>query len=133
VHKRANSAQPNMGLTVWKNSPRESDVVIAKNYLHEKELDHLNRIVTMYLDFAEMQAQRGIIMNMKDWVLKLEAFLKFNEKQILTNAGLVTHEVAETLALREYEKYRISQNKNYVSDFDRKIKKLLKQPKNKHE
>jgi hypothetical protein len=85
----------------------------------------INRIVTMHLDFAEMQAQRGIIMNMKDWVSKLDAFLKLNEKQILTNAGLVSHEVAEALALSEYEKYRISQDKNYVSDFDRKVKKLL--------
>jgi len=118
-----------MGLTVWKNSLkgkiRESDVVIPKNYLHEKELDHLNRIVTMYLDFAEMQAQRGIIMYMRDWVSKLDAFLKLNEKQILTNAGLISHEVAKALALEEYEKYRKEQDKKYISDFDREVKKLL--------
>jgi len=129
IYERVNSAKPNMGLTVWKNSPKgriwETDVVIAKNYLNEKELDHLNRIVTMYLDYAEMQAERGIIMHMKDWVAKLDAFLKFNERDILSKAGKISHEIAETLALGEYEKYRVVQDKNYVSDFDREVKKLL--------
>ncbi len=130
VYERVNSTKSNMGLTVWKNSPkgeiRETDVVIAKNYLNEKELDHLNRIVTMYLDFAEMQAERGIIMNMKDWVAKLDAFLKFNERQILGDTGKISHTVAEALALGEYEKYRKEQDKNYISDFDREVKKILK-------
>ncbi len=129
VRERVDSAKPHMGLTVWKNSPkgaiRESDVVIAKNYLNEKELDHLNRIVDMYLAFAEMQAQRGVIMYMKDWVAKLDAFLKFNERQILGDAGKVSHDVAEALALGEYEKYRKDQDKNYISDFDREVKKLM--------
>ena len=129
IHSRVGSTKTNMGLTVWKNSPkgaiRESDVVIAKNYLNERELDHLNRIVTMYLDFAEMQAKRGILMRMRDWVLKLDAFLKLNEREILQNSGLVSHEVAEALALTEYEKYRSIQDKNYVSDFDREVQKLL--------
>ncbi|MBI4211105.1 MAG: virulence RhuM family protein [Deltaproteobacteria bacterium] len=122
VHERADSTKTHMGLTVWKNAPkgaiRESDVVIAKNYLNEKELDHLNRIVTMYLDFADLQARRGIVMYMKDWVSKLDAFLKFNEQQILSDAGKVSHKVAEALALEEYEKYRKEQDKKYVSDFD---------------
>ncbi len=135
VSGRVDSTKPHMGLTVWKNSPkgviRESDVVIAKNYLNERELDHLNRIVTMYLDFAEMQAERGVIMYMKDWVAKLDAFLKFNERQILGDAGKVSHEVAEALALGEYEKYRKDQDKNYISDFDREVKKLLKARKKK--
>jgi len=129
IHERADSTKAHMGLTVWKNFPkgniRESDVVIAKNYLNEKELDRLNRIVSMYLDFAEMQANRGILMYMKDWVAKLDAFLKFNERQILGDAGKISHEVAETLALSEYEKFRKVQDKNYVSDFDREVKKLL--------
>jgi hypothetical protein len=129
VHERVNSVKPNMGLTVWKNSPkgkiRETDVVIAKNYLNENELDHLNRIVTMYLDFAEMQAKRGILMRMKDWVEKLDAFLKFNERDILSDAGKISHEVAEALALQEYEKYRVGQDKNYISDFDCEVKKIL--------
>jgi len=130
VCERADSTKQHMGLTVWISSPRgkirESDVLIAKNYLNEKELDHLNRIVTMYLDFAEMQAERGIIMYMKDWVLRLDAFLKFNERQILKDAGKISHEVSEVLALKEYEKYRVKQDKDYISDFDREIKRLLK-------
>lgn len=128
IYERADSTKIHMGLTVWKNSPkgsiREPDVVIAKNYLNEEELDHLNRIVTFYLDYAEMQAKRGIIMYMKDWVSKLDAFLKFNERQILGDAGKITHEVAESLALKEYEKYRVMQDKNYASDFDREVQKL---------
>jgi hypothetical protein len=135
IHARVDSRKQNIGLTVWKNSPkgaiRESDVVIAKNYLQEKELDHLNRIVTMYLDYAEMQAKRGVIMHMKDWVSKLDAFLKFNERNILGDAGKISHEVAEALALGEYEKFRVEQDKNYISDFDREVKKLLESKKKK--
>lgn len=133
VCERADSAKPNMGLNVWKNSPkgkiRESDVVIAKNYLNEKELDHLNRIVTMYLDYAEMQAQKGIAMCMEDWVKKMNVFLRFNESEILQDNGKISHEVAEELAIEEYEKYRIAQDKDYVSDFDREVKKLLSRKK----
>lgn len=136
VHSRVDSKKQNMGLTSWKNSPegaiRETDVIIAKNYLNEKELDFLNRIVTMYLDFAEMQAQRGVLMYMKDWVSKLDAFLKFNEQDILTNAGKISHEVAEALALGEYEKFRVEQDKNYISDFDREVKKLVEFKKTKN-
>lgn len=135
IHERVDSTKTNMGLTVWKNSPkgniRESDVVIAKNYLNEKELDHLNRIVTMYLDYAEMQAQKGIAMRMEDWVKKLDAFLQFNETEILQDKGKVSHEVAEALALGEYEKYRVMQDKSYISDFDREVKKLLDSKKKK--
>lgn len=118
-----------MRLTVWKNSPRgairEADVVIAKNYLNEKELDHLNRIVTMYLDYAESQANRGVAMKMKDWVEKLDGFLKFNEKEILTNLGKISHEVAQALAIKEYEIYKKEQDRLYESDFDREVKKIL--------
>ena len=135
IHERVDSTKTNMGLTVWKNSPkgkiREPDVVIAKNYLNEKELDYLNRIVTMYLDYAEMQAQKGIAMRMEDWVKKLDVFLRFNEAEILQDKGKVSHEVAEALALGEYEKYRVKQDKNYVSDFDREVKKLLDSKKKK--
>ncbi len=129
VHKRAGSAKPNMGLTTWKNSPkgmiRKTDVVIAKNYLDEKELDGLNRIVTMYLDYAEMQAQKGIAMIMKDWVRKLDAFLRFNEREILKGNGKISHEVAVALAENEFEKFRKKQDRSYVSDFDREVKKIL--------
>ena len=130
IYSRVDNKKQNIGLTSWKNSPkgmiRETDVVIAKNYLQEKELDLLNRIVTMYLDYAEMQAKKGILMKMKDWVEKLEAFLKFNENQILSDTGKISHEVAESLALGEYEKYRVVQDKNYISDFDKEVKKMLK-------
>ena len=137
IHTRVDSGKENMGLTTWKHAPkgviRENDVVIAKNYLQEKELDHLNRIVTMYLDFAEMQAERGVVMYMKDWVVKLDAFLKFNEREILGNSGNISHDVAEALALKEYEKFRVEQDKNYISDFDREVKKLKNKSKYKYQ
>jgi hypothetical protein len=130
ISERANSKKLNMGLTVWKNAPngkmRETDVVIAKNYLNEDEIDELNRIVEMYLLFAESQARRGVIMYMKDWVEKLDSFLQFNERDILQNLGKISHEVAEALALKEFEKYHREQEKNYISDFDKEVKKLLK-------
>lgn len=130
ITDRVRSNKEKMGLTSWRRSPQgkimPSDIVIAKNYLDKKELEHLNRIGNMYLDYAEMQAARGKTMSMKDWVQKLNAFLKFSEYEILTNAGKISHEVAEELALKEYEKYRVVQDKNYISDFDQEIKKLLK-------
>ncbi len=129
IQSRVSNEKDKMGLTSWRRSPSgkimPSDVVIAKNYLDKKELTHLNRIVNMYLDYAEMQAARGRAMTMKDWIEKLNAFLKFSEHDILTNAGKVSHEVAEELALEEYEKYRVIQDKNYVSDFDREVKRIL--------
>lgn len=130
IYQRVDSEKPNVGLKTWKYAPkgkiRETDVIIAKNYLNGEELDQLNRIVTMYLDYAEMQAKRGIIMYMKDWVAKLDAFLKFNERQILGDAGAISHEVAEALALKEYKKYRREEDRKYISDFDEAIKKYLK-------
>jgi hypothetical protein len=117
-----------MGLTSWKNAPygriRKPDVSIAKNYLTEKELDGLNRIVTMYLDYAEMQAQNRKVMTMTDWIQKLDAFLQFNEKQILGNAGQVSAEIAKAFAENEFEKYRVIQDRIFESDFDREIKRL---------
>lgn len=128
VASRVGSSKTHMGLTSWKYSPRgpilKPDVSIAKNYLSEKELDGLNRIVTMYLDYAESQAQKGIIMYMKDWIEKLNSFLKFNEREILQDNGSVSHEIALTLAESEFDKYRIVQDQNYVSDFDLVIKKI---------
>ena len=126
---RADAEKPNMGMTSWtegKLYPSKADSIIAKNYLTLEEIDVLNRIVTMYLDFAEMQAKRGVAMYMKDWVSKLDAFLKLNERHILGDAGKVSHEVAEALALEEYVKFSIEQDKNYISDFDREVKKLSK-------
>jgi hypothetical protein len=133
IAERASSKKEKMGLTSWRRSPQgkimPSDTIIAKNYLDKKELTHLNIIGNMYLDYAELQAARGKVMTMKDWVVKLNAFLKFSEYEILTNAGKISHEVAEELALKEYEKYRIKQDKDYISDFDKEVKKLLDNPK----
>ena len=126
---RANASLPHMGLTTWKNAPYgkvlKTDVSIAKNYLNEEEISSLNRIVNMYLDYAENQAARQIPMKMADWVKKLDAFLQFNEYQILKDSGTVSHEVAKTLAEREYEKFRIVQNQLYESDFDKEVKKIV--------
>lgn len=130
ISSRVDGSKKNMGLTTWKNSPqgkiRKTDIGIAKNYLSEKELNSLNRIVAMYLDFAELQAEKGIVMYMEDWIKKLDAFLQFNEKAILKDAGSVTHEVAWALAEKEFEKYRITQDKLMESDFDKAVKKLNK-------
>ena len=122
IYDRVNSEKEHMGLTSWKNSPNgkimESDVIIAKNYLNEKELKDLNRIVTMYLDYAELQAENHNAMTMKDWVEKLNAFLQFNGKEILHNAGKISTKVAQELAYKEYDKFKIKQDKLYKSDFD---------------
>ena len=128
IAARADSAKENMGLTTWKNAPkgriRKADVGVAKNYLDEKELDGLNRIVSMYLDYAENQARKGVVMYMKDWVLKLDTFLQFNEEAILRHQGNVSNEVALALAESEYEKYRIIQDKLIESDFDKMLKNM---------
>jgi hypothetical protein len=130
IASRVDGSKENMGLTTWQNAPkgsiRKTDVDIAKNYLNKKELDGLNRIVSMYLDYAESQAQKGVVMFMKDWVKKLDAFLQFNEEAILKHQGKVSHDVAVALAEREYDKYRIVQDKLIESDFDKELKKLKK-------
>lgn len=133
IAERAKSTEPNMGLTSWKNAPKgkvlKSDVSIAKNYLNEPEIKELERVVSMYLDYAENQATRQIPMKMADWVQKLDAFLQFNEYQVLKDAGKISHEVAKRLAEQEYEKFRIVQDLNFESDFDKEVKKI-KQTKN---
>jgi len=134
IAHRTNASLPNMGLTVWKNSPSgkivKSDIGVAKNYLLENEIKELERIVSMYLDYAELQAQRQIIMKMVDWTKKLDAFLQFNDYDILKDAGKISAEVAKHLAEIEYEKYRITQDENYESDFDKHSKKYLKHKNN---
>lgn len=133
VYERANANKQNMGLTNWKNAPkgkiRKCDVVIAKNYLSKEELDSLNRIVTMYLDYAEMQAKRKKIMYMKDWIEKLDAFLKFNERDILNNLGTISAEIAKKFAEEKYREYHALELENYSSDFDKFSKKLLQRDK----
>ncbi len=129
IVNRADHQKNYMGLTTWKKAPDgkilKSDVVIAKNYLNEKEIKFLNRIVTMYLDYAENQAERGIPMTMSDWSDKLNAFLKFNDADILQDAGKITAEIAKSFAESEFEKYRPLQDRLFQSDFDREIKKYL--------
>jgi hypothetical protein len=128
IASRADSAKENMGLTNWKNTPqgniRKSDVAIAKNYLNEKELDGLNRIVSMYLDYAELQANKGNVMYMKDWVERLDAFLRFNEQEVLAHQGRLSHEVAIARAEKEFDKFRVIQDKRYESDFDKELKRI---------
>ena len=123
IIKRANHEKEHMGLTNWKNSPKgkilASDVVIAKNYLSKDEIKSLERIVTMYLDYAEDQAERHIPMTMEDWKNRLDVFLKFNEREVLDSPGKVSHKVAESFALSEFEKYRVIQDKKFESDFDK--------------
>jgi hypothetical protein len=128
IAERANADQPHMGLQTFKNAPDgkvlKGDISVAKNYLVEKEIKDLERIVSMYLDYAENQAARQIPMKMEDWVKKLDAFLQFNEYQILNDAGKIRHDVAVQLAEKEYEKFRVIQDKNFESDFDKEIKKI---------
>lgn len=128
ISSRANAELPNMGLTTWKNSPKgkvlKSDISVAKNYLNEKEIDELNKIVNMYLDFAEKQASRQIPMNMKDWVERLDAFLQFYDYSVLKNAGSISAEIAKKLATEQYEKFRVIQDDDYESDFDKEIKRI---------
>jgi len=126
---RAKAEHDNMGLQTWKNSPGgkvlKSDVSVAKNYLQEQEIKELERVVSMYLDYAENQATRNKLMKMSNWVEKLDAFLQFNEYDLLQNAGKVSSAVAKQLAHDEYEKFRVLQDHNFESDFDKSIKKLI--------
>ena len=122
IYSRANHTKENMGLTTWKNAPkgeiRKPDVSVAKNYLSKDEIQSLNEIVTMFLDYAERQAKKGQVMYMDDWIKKLDAFLQFNEEDILHNKGKVTHEIAKAFAESEYDKYRAILDTTYKSDFD---------------
>ena len=128
IAARARSDKQNMGLTSWRKGPGgkilPGDVAIAKNYLDKPELDHLNRVVTMYLDYAELQAIQNKPLYMKDWIEKLNALLKFSEYEILTNASSISHEVALALAGKEYEIFKKIRDKNYISDFDKEIKRI---------
>ncbi len=130
IMKRADCQKKHMGLNTWRKAPKgkmaKSDVSIAKNYLNLKEISTLDRFVTMYLDYAETQAEKRIPMTMEDWTKKLNAFLQFNEKDILNNPGKVSHEIAKTFAESEFEKFRIIQDNLFESDFDKTVKRLEK-------
>jgi len=130
IDERVDANKPFLGLTNFKgNYITTRDIGIAKNYLSEEELKQLNLIVSMYLDFAELQATNGRLMKMQDWIQKLDDFLRISEKELLTNAGKISHKKALEKAKIEYEKYRKEEDKKYISDFDREVKKLLKNEK----
>lgn len=132
ISQRADSKKPLMGLTSFKSDYiTTSDITIAKNYLTESEINQLNLIVSLYIDFAELQAASGRLMKMADWIKKLDEFLTISEKQLLHSAGKVSAKQAEDKALGEYAKYRSIENKNYISDFDREVSKLLEMEKKK--
>ena len=122
IVERANAEKEHMGLTTWEAAPDgkiiKSDVSIAKNYLTEKEMNYLERIVSMYLDYAELQAEREIPMSMEDWAVRLDSFIEFNGAEILTGAGKVSAEEAKLHAETQFEKYRVTQDRLFRSDFD---------------
>mgnify|MGYP004473407895 FL=1 len=122
IYKRANSEKDNMGLTNWRNSPNgkimESDVIIAKNYLTQEELKDLEGIVSAFLEIAENRARRHIPMTMEDWAIRIDKFLLADDRDILKDAGKISHEIACDKALTEFEKYRVKQDRIYKSDFD---------------
>lgn len=134
IKGRADAAQPHMGLTTWKNAPhgpiRKADVTVAKNYLSQPEIAELNRIVTMYLDFAEDQARRKKPMHMAEWVQRLDAFLQFNERNILTHAGAVSHQLAEEHAHAQFDRYEAERRRLEAaqpsSDFDRAVEEVMR-------
>ena len=122
IYNRVDSKKEHMGLTTWKDAPKgkilETDVTIAKNYLDKEEMFELNDIVSSYLDFAERQVRRHKLMSMQEWKDRMDIFLKSNDMDILDNLGKVSKKVADKLALEEYEKFRVIQDKKFLSDFD---------------
>lgn len=130
IYTEADARKAFMGLKTWENSPKKkilkSDISVAKNYLNEKHIEQLNRLVSSYLDLAEDRAIRGIVMNMRDWADFLNRFLELSDYPILTNKGTISAEQARLKAEAEYKKFRVEQDKNYISDFDQEIKKMVK-------
>ena len=130
IYERADSKKPSMGLTTWKDAPDgkilKRDIGIAKNYLNEKELTRLNRLVTMFIDYAELMAEDGVLMSMQDWVDQTNQFLMNNRRKVLSGKGKISHEAALEKAEKEYEAFRIKQDQEYVSEFDREVERYLK-------
>ncbi|MCF2667210.1 MULTISPECIES: virulence RhuM family protein [Lachnospiraceae] len=130
IYERADSGKPAMGLTTWKDAPDgkvlKRDIGIAKNYLNEKELSRLNRLVTMFIDYAELMAEDEILMSMQDWVDQTNQFLTNNRRKVLAGKGKVSHDTAMEKAEKEYEVFRVKQDREYVSEFDREVEKYLK-------
>ena len=134
IVERADAEKEYMGLTTWEAAPEgkivKSDVSTAKNYLSDKEMSYMERIVSLYLDYAELQAERQIPMSMEDWAKRLDGFLEFNGNEILTDAGKISAEQAKLHAETEFEKYRIVQDRLFMSDYDKFLPELEKQAEN---
>ena len=130
IYERADAAQPTMGLTIWSAAPDgkilKRDVTVAKNYLNEKELSRLNRLVTMFIDYAELMAEDEVLMSMKDWLDQTNVFLTNNRRKVLEGKGIISHEQALDKATKEYEIFRVRQDKEYISEFDKEMEKYLK-------
>lgn len=130
IHERADAQKPTMGLTTWKDAPDgkilKKDVVVAKNYLNEKEVSRLNRLVTMFIDYAELMAEDEVLMSMQDWVDQTDQFLKNNRRDVLPDKGRISHDEAVKKAAKEYEIFRIKQDQEYVSEFDRQTEKYFR-------
>mgnify|MGYP003289429925 FL=1 len=128
IYDRADAERPHMGLTSWKNAPDgrviKSDVTIAKNYLSEKEIGALNRLASAFIDLAELRAEEHVLMTMADWKELLGRYMELNNRSVLPDAGHITHEQAKEKAYAEYDKFRIIQDREYLSDFDKEIKRL---------
>lgn len=137
IVERADADKEHMGLTTWEAAPDgkivKADVSTAKNYLNDKEMSYMERIVSLYLDYAELQAERQIPMSMEDWAKRLDGFLEFNGTEILTDAGKISAEQAKLHAETEFEKYRIVQDRMFMSDFDKFLLELDEQTKNEFE
>lgn len=129
IYDRADAERPHMGLTTWKDAPdgrvRRSDVTIAKNYLSEQEVDSLNLLSNAFLELAELRARNHEVMTMADWKDALVRYIQINDHEVLPDAGRITHEQAEEKALSEYEKYRVIQDREIMSDFDQQLKLLF--------
>lgn len=130
IYERADAESPTMGLTTWKAGPEgkilKRDIMIAKNYLNEKELSRLNRLVTMFIDYAELMAEDEILISMQDWLNQTDTFLANNRRNILPDKGRVSHETAIKKAEEEYLQFRVQQDKEYISEFDKEMDKYLK-------
>lgn len=130
IYERVDSEKPAMGLTTWRDAPNgkvlKRDIGIAKNYLNEKELSRLNRLVTMFIDYAELMAEDGILMSMQDWVDQTNQFLVNNRRKVLAGKGRISHDIAMEKANKEYEVFRVKQDQEYVSEFDREVERYLK-------
>lgn len=130
IDERATLESPTMGLTTWKDAPDgkiyKSDVIVAKNYLNEKELQKLNRLVTMFIDYAELMAEDEVLMSMQDWSVETDNFLKNNRRKVLENRGKISHDDAMKKVSAIYSEFRKKQDANYISNFDKEMEKYLK-------